>query len=266
MLASLLLLAILGLGGEGLIPLLLRLRPRSPGGPGPAVAAPPAGNPAAISAHGLRKHYGGVRALDGLDLEVAAGETVALVGANGSGKSTALRLMAGIYPPTEGSISRSGRLVAVIELGATFQPELTGVENVELYAAALGMTRRESASRLPQIIAFAGVEEFADVPLKYYSSGMRSRLAFSIAVSTDPDTLLLDEVLAVGDAEFRLKCYEKLAAFQGRGGTLVVVSHDAESVRELCTRAVWLDGGEIRMDGPVDEVLAAYESTAEPVS
>jgi ABC-type polysaccharide/polyol phosphate transport system ATPase subunit len=201
-----------------------------------------------------------------LDLAIAVGESVALIGANGSGKSTALRLMAGIYPPTEGRITRSGRLVAVIELGATFQPELTGVENVELYAAALGMTRRESAARLPGIITFAGVEEFADVPLKYYSSGMRSRLAFSIAVSTDPDTLLLDEVLAVGDAEFRVKCYDKLAAFRRRGGTLVVVSHDADSVRELCTRAVWLDGGEIRMDGPVDEVLAAYERTAEPVS
>ena len=204
--------------------------------------------------------------LHGLDLAIAVGESVALVGSNGSGKSTALRLIAGIYPPSEGTIRTSGRLVAVIELGATFQPELTGIENVELYAAALGMTRRESVTKLPEIIDFAGIEEFAEVPLKYYSSGMRSRLAFSIAVCTQPDTLLLDEVLAVGDAEFRNKCYERLDAFRRRGGTLVVVSHDAGSIREMCNRAIWLDYGEIRMDGPVDDVLAAYAHTTETVA
>lgn len=197
--------------------------------------------------------------LEGLNLTVARGEAVALVGHNGSGKSTALRLIAGIYPPTEGSVRTVGRLVAVIELGATFQPELTGLENAELYAAALGMRRRESLARLPEIIGFAGIEEFADVPLKYYSTGMRSRLAFSIAICTEPDTLLLDEVLAVGDAEFRNRCYDRLNAFKRRGGTLVVVSHDAESVREMCTRGVWLDRGSVRLDGRIDEVLAAYE-------
>lgn len=196
--------------------------------------------------------------LEGLNLSVARGESVALIGHNGSGKSTALRLIAGIYPPTEGTIRTRGRLVAVIELGATFQPELTGTENAELYAAALGMTRRENESRRPQILEFAGIEEFADVPLKYYSSGMRSRLAFAIAICTDPDTLLLDEVLAVGDQEFRTKCEARLNAFRARGGTLVVVSHDAESVRALCTRGVWLDHGKVRLDGPIDDVLLAY--------
>lgn len=196
--------------------------------------------------------------LAGLDLAIAHGESVALVGHNGSGKSTALRLIAGIYPPTEGRIRTTGRLVAVIELGATFQPELTGVENAQLYAAALGMSRRESETQLPEIIDFAGIEDFADVPLKYYSSGMRSRLAFAIAICTNPDTLLLDEVLAVGDAEFRARCYERLSTFRQRGGTLVVVSHDAEAVEEMCTRGVWLDHGAVRLDGPIDEVLAAY--------
>jgi lipopolysaccharide transport system ATP-binding protein len=201
--------------------------------------------------------------LEGLDLSVARGESVALIGHNGSGKSTALRLIAGIYPPTEGTIRTTGRLVAVIELGATFQPELTGLENAELYAAALGMTRRESATRLPEIVAFAGIGEFADVPLKYYSSGMRSRLAFAIAICTEPDTLLLDEVLAVGDAEFRVKCIERLSGFRARGGTLVVVSHDAESVRSMCTRGIWLDHGVVRLDGPIDDVLRAYEEHIE---
>lgn len=201
--------------------------------------------------------------LQGLDLRIARGESVALIGHNGSGKSTALRLIAGIYPPSEGVVRTHGRLVAVIELGATFQPELTGLENAELYAAALGMTRRESEAKLPQIIDFAGIDEFADVPLKYYSSGMRSRLAFAIAICTEPDTLLLDEVLAVGDATFRAKCEERLAAFRAGGGTLVVVSHDAESVRALCTRGIWLDDGAVRSDGPVGEVLDAYARWAE---
>ena len=201
--------------------------------------------------------------LEGLDLTIARGESVALIGSNGSGKSTALRLMAGIYPPTEGTIRTSGRIVAVIELGATFQPELTGVENLELYAAALGMSREETARKLAGIFAFAGVEEFADVPLKYYSSGMRSRLAFAIAIGTDPDILLLDEVTAVGDADFRVKCDERLQAFKARGGTLVVVTHDFESVRALCSRGIWLVQGRLARDGPIDEVLAAYAATTE---
>lgn len=196
--------------------------------------------------------------LEGFDLRVETGESVALVGSNGSGKSTALRLIAGIYPPTSGSIITRGRLVAVIELGTTFQPELTGIENIELYAAALGMRRREVQASLESILDFAGVDEFADVPLKYYSSGMRSRLAFSIALGTDPDVLLLDEVLAVGDTAFRARCYDRLSSYAARGGTMVVVSHDLESLPMLCSRAVWLDGGRARMDGSVDDVVQAY--------
>lgn len=196
--------------------------------------------------------------LVGLDLEVARGESVALIGSNGSGKSTALRLMAGIYPPTTGSITCSGRVVAVIELGSTFQPDLTGAENLRLYSAALGLTRQEIVSRRDEVFDFAGVEEFADVPLKYYSSGMRSRLAFAIAANAAPDILLLDEVMAVGDEEFRARCYQRLAEHRARGGTMVVVSHDLESIGAMCDRAVWLDHGAVRMDGATADVVQAY--------
>ena len=197
-----------------------------------------------------------------LDLCVAHGESIALVGANGSGKSTALRLMAGIYPPTEGRIVVRGRLVAVLELGATFQPELTGAENVELYAAALGFNRREIAVRYPEVVAFADIGDFMQVPVKYYSSGMRTRLAFAVAICADPDILLLDEVLAVGDESFRGRCLTRLARYHAAGGTLIVVSHDLWTIRKLCSRVVWMENGEVRMTGEANAVLDAYEAAA----
>lgn len=198
--------------------------------------------------------------LSNVSLRVEAGEAVALIGHNGSGKSTLLRLIAGIYPPTSGTVIRRGRIVAVIELGSTFQPMLTGRENVRLYAAALGVTKREANEQMEDILDFSGVAEFADVPVKYYSSGMKSRLAFSVATSAHPDVLLLDEVLAVGDAEFALLCTERLAEFQARGGTIVFASHNLTAVRELCQRALWLDGGVVQAVGPVDTVTRLYES------
>ena len=191
-------------------------------------------------------------------LTVERGESVALVGSNGSGKSTALRLIAGIYAPTEGLVETNGRLAAVVELGAGFHPELTGAENVEVYGTVMGLTRRELAERYRNIVDFADIGDFIGVPVKYYSSGMQARLAFAVAACADPDILLLDEVLAVGDASFRERCYDRLRTFHARGGTLVVVSHDLPVVRELCTRAVWLDRGTVAMSGPVDDVLAAY--------
>jgi ABC-type polysaccharide/polyol phosphate transport system ATPase subunit len=197
-----------------------------------------------------------------LDLSVAHGESIAFVGANGSGKSTALRLMAGIYPPTEGRIIVRGRLVAVLELGATFQPELTGSENVELYAAALGFSRREIAERYPEVVAFADIGDFMHVPVKYYSSGMRTRLAFAVAICADPDILLLDEVLAVGDESFRGRCLTRLAGYHAAGGTLIVVSHDLWTIRQLCSRVVWIEHGEVRMTGEANTVLDAYEAAA----
>ncbi|MEJ7809810.1 MAG: ABC transporter ATP-binding protein [Gemmatimonadaceae bacterium] len=192
-------------------------------------------------------------------LTVAPGEAVAFVGANGSGKSTALRLIAGIYAPSEGVVETRGRVGAVIELGVGFNPELTGAENVVLYASVMGLSQREIAQRYPAIIAFAEIGAYIDEPVKYYSSGMNARLAFAVAVSIEPDTLLLDEVLAVGDRGFRERCLERLRGFRARGGTLIVVSHDHVTLRELCARGVWLDRGRVRADGEIGEVLDAYE-------
>jgi ABC-type polysaccharide/polyol phosphate transport system ATPase subunit len=193
-----------------------------------------------------------------LDLRVDRGESVALLGPNGSGKSTALRLIAGIYRPSTGRIETHGRITAVIELGAGFHPELTGAENIALYASVLGITRRELAARYDEIVDFASMPDFLDTPLKYYSSGMEARLAFSVSVCLQPDILLLDEVLAVGDQAFRERCLDRLRAYHGRGGTLILVSHELEQVRALCDRGIWLDRGEVVRDGPIDEVLAAY--------
>jgi ABC-type polysaccharide/polyol phosphate transport system ATPase subunit len=207
------------------------------------------------SIHVRHAHY----RLSNVNLRVESGESVALIGHNGSGKSTLLRLMAGIYPPTAGTITRRGRIVAVIELGATFQPTLTGRENIRLYAAALGISKREADARMDDILDFSGVRDFADMPLKYFSSGMKSRLAFSIATSARPDVLLLDEVLAVGDAEFAMQCTARLADFQAHGGTIVFASHSMVAVRTLCQRAVWLDAGGVLAIGPVEEVTRRYE-------
>jgi ABC-type polysaccharide/polyol phosphate transport system ATPase subunit len=196
--------------------------------------------------------------LQGFDFRVDRGESVALIGSNGSGKSTALRLIAGIYQPSSGTILTWGRLTAVIELGAGFHPELTGADNVALYAAVLGLGRRELMARYDEVVDFAQMRDFMDTPLKYYSSGMEARLAFSVAVCLRPDVLLLDEVLAVGDQAFRQRCLARLRAFHAQGGTLILVSHEVDQVRELCSRAVWLDQGVMRMDGDVNQVLAAY--------
>lgn len=200
--------------------------------------------------------------LQPFSLTVRRGESVVLLGPNGSGKSTVLRLLAGIYQPTTGALDVRGQLAAVIELGAGFHPELTGAENVALYGAVMGLGRAEIAAQYPAIVAFAGIEEFMDMPVKYYSSGMQARLAFAVTICVEPDILLIDEVLAVGDQTFRAQCLERLAAFRSRGGTLVIVSHDLDAVARLsCARAVWFDRGSIRMDGAFDAVRQAYEAT-----
>jgi ABC-type polysaccharide/polyol phosphate transport system ATPase subunit len=196
--------------------------------------------------------------LSDFTLVVQPGESVALLGNNGSGKSTALRLMAGIDQPSSGLVETRGRVGAVIELGVGFHPELTGIENVVLYASVLGLSRHETTQRLPEILAFADIGEFVHEPVKYYSSGMQARLAFAVAVCVRPDILLLDEVLAVGDQGFRERCFARLREFRAANGTLVVVTHDLDSVRDLCDRALWLERGRVRMDGPVDDVVAAY--------
>jgi len=196
--------------------------------------------------------------LRNFNLRVNRGETVALVGPNGCGKSTVLRLIAGIYAPTRGTVSTRGHIAAVIELGAGFNGELTGRENVNLYASILGLGRTQLSRNYQEIVEFAGIGDFMDVPVKYYSSGMQARLAFSVAINVQPGILLLDEVLAVGDRSFQEKCLTRLRRFQEMGGTMIVVSHNLEMVRTLCSRAVWLDHGVTRMAGGVDAVLDEY--------
>jgi lipopolysaccharide transport system ATP-binding protein len=197
--------------------------------------------------------------LQGLDLRIEHGEAVALIGRNGSGKSTALRLIAGIYAPSEGMIEVRGRSAAVIELGVGFHEELTGVENVLLYGSVMGIRRKDILGRLPEVMEFAEIGELIDQPVRIYSSGTKARLAFAVAaVCVRPDILLLDEVLAVGDQGFRARCEKRMIDFHRAGGTLIVVTHDLESVRQLCSRAIWLENGRIRMDGPIDPVFEAY--------
>ena len=201
-------------------------------------------------------------AISGFDLQVPRGEGVAILGHNGSGKSTVLRLIAGIYAPTSGVVRTLGRVATVIELGAGFHPELTGSENIRLYGAILGLSRRELAARHEAVVAFADIGDFVDTPVKYYSSGMQARLAFAVAVCVEHEILLLDEVLAVGDESFRRKCLDHLHDYHRRGGTLVIASHDLDTVRSLCARAVWMQNGHIVMTGDVDRVAAAYHASS----
>lgn len=197
-------------------------------------------------------------ALNDVSLQIAAGESVALIGANGSGKSTLLRLLAGIYPPTRGSIRVQGNISAIIELGAGFHPELTGRENVALYASIFGLGRKDLSSRWDWIVDFSGLDTHLDTPIKYLSTGMVARLAFSVALSVDPDIMLLDEVLAIGDQAFRIRCLRKLEDFRANGGTIMLVSHELEQVRGLCSRAIWLHDGAVVLDGDVESVVGDY--------
>jgi ABC-2 type transport system ATP-binding protein len=194
-------------------------------------------------------------ALRNINLDIHSGTTVGLVGHNGSGKSTLLKAIGGIIQPTSGSIFRRGRLAALLELGAGFHPDLTGRENVYLNAAILGLTRQETDRHFDAIVDFSGIEEFIDTQVKFYSSGMYVRLAFSVAVHVDPDLLLVDEVLAVGDEPFQRKCMDKIAEFQSEGRTIVLVSHSAEQVGQLCDRVVVLQGGSMVHDGNPGEGL-----------
>ena len=206
----------------------------------------------------------GVPALRDVTFQVAPGETVGVVGPNGSGKSTLLKVLSGILQPTSGSVSVRGRLAALLELGAGFHPEISGRENILINGLLLGLTKREIARRFDDIVRFAELEEFLDAPVKTYSSGMAVRLGFSIAAHCDPDVLLVDEVLAVGDEAFARRSLEKFAEFERAGKTLLFVSHDLALVAERCRRAIWLDHGRIAADGPSAETVARYrESVAE---
>jgi ABC-2 type transport system ATP-binding protein len=194
-------------------------------------------------------------ALRDIDLSIAAGSTVGLMGSNGSGKSTLLKVVGSIIQPTSGRVLRRGRLAALLELGAGFHQELTGRENVYLNAAILGMTRQETDRHFDAIVDFSGIEEFIDTQVKFYSSGMYVRLAFAVAIHVDPDLLLVDEVLAVGDEPFQRKCMDQIRTFQEEGRTIVLVSHSAEQVGDLCDRAVLLRHGVMEYDGSPREAI-----------
>ncbi len=197
-------------------------------------------------------------ALENVSFSVQEGETVGLVGHNGSGKSTLLKTICGVLQPTSGQIRVRGSLAALLELGAGFQPELTGRENVYLYGSMLGFSRKMVDVIFDDIVAFSEIEQFIDTQVKFYSSGMYVRLAFAVAVNVNPDTLVVDEVLAVGDERFQAKCIDRIRRFQEEGRSILLVTHNADQVRQLCQRAVVLDGGKMIADGPTQESLRIF--------
>lgn len=208
-----------------------------------------------FGAAGTRHEF---HALHDVSLEVQRGESLGIIGANGSGKSTLLRLMAGISQPTSGQIEIRGRVAALLELGAGFHGQISGRENAVLNAVLLGLTKRQALERLDDIIAFAELEDFIDEPMRTYSFGMFLRLGFAVAVHVDPEVLLVDEVLAVGDAEFQQKCFDHIQKLRHKGVTIVIVSHDLVSVERFTDRAVMMERGRIVADGPPLEIVARY--------
>lgn len=197
-------------------------------------------------------------ALDDVSLRVEPGESIGVLGRNGSGKSTMLRLLAGVTAPTRGRVRVDGRIAPLISVGVGFHNELTGRENVFINGAIFGLSQAEMARRFDEIVDFAGIGDFIDTPVKFYSSGMFVRLGFAVAVVADPDVLLVDEVLAVGDLPFQMKCFERMQQIRERGTTIVVVSHNLNAVRNLCPRTVVLDSGRMRFDGATPDAIADY--------
>ncbi|MCX7895873.1 MAG: ABC transporter ATP-binding protein [Thermoanaerobaculum sp.] len=199
-------------------------------------------------------------ALRQVSITVAPGEVLGVVGRNGAGKTTLMKLIAQVLRPTRGRVRVWGRVAPLLGLGAGFHEELTGRENIFLASSLLGYSRREVATRLDRIVAFAELEEFIDRPLRTYSSGMRARLGFAVATDVPPDILILDEVLAVGDAAFQQKCHERIQAFRRQGATVIIVSHQAPTVGALCSRALLLDAGRVVADGESAQVLQQYQA------
>jgi ABC-2 type transport system ATP-binding protein len=210
-----------------------------------------------------RKHRQDFWALDDVTVSIQAGTTVGLIGQNGSGKSTLLKAIGGIIQPTSGTVARRGRLAALLELGAGFHPDLSGRENVFLNAALLGLSRKETEERFDDILAFSGIGDFIDTQVKFYSSGMYVRLAFAVAVHTDPDVLLVDEVLAVGDEAFQRKCLDRIRSFQEQGKTIIIVTHSLSQVQEMCDRAILLNKGKVLIDGDPVEAVGAFRDVLE---
>ncbi len=210
-----------------------------------------------------RAHQESFDALKGVSFSIRAGSSIGLLGSNGSGKSTLLKVIGGIIDPSEGRVERRGRLAALLELGAGFHPDLSGRENVYLNAAILGMSKEETDAEFQSILAFSEIGEFIDTQVKFYSSGMYVRLAFAVAVHTNPDVLLVDEVLAVGDEAFQRKCMDKIRQFQREGRTIVLVSHSAEQVMEVCDRGLVLSHGEVAFIGSAAEATQVHREILE---
>ena len=201
-------------------------------------------------------------ALQDIDLKIGAGESWGFVGRNGSGKSTLLKVICGIYRPYTGTVTVRGIIAPLLELGAGFDPELTGRENIVMNGLILGMTKAEINSRFDWIVQFSELEKFLDVPIKNYSSGMKSRLGFSIATSFQPDILIADEVLSTGDRNFQKKCEQRMKELLADGTTLLFVSHSPGAISEMCGNAVWLDKGHIRLSGATEDVMDAYNAAS----
>ena len=199
-----------------------------------------------------------IEVLKNINLKIKQGETVGLIGVNGSGKSTLLKLMTKIIYPDSGIITTNGKLTSLLELGAGFHPDFSGRENIYFNASIFGLTRKEIDARLNDIIEFSELGEFIDNPVRTYSSGMYMRLAFSVAINVDAEILLIDEILSVGDQHFQEKCYNKMTELKEQGKTMVFVTHSLDVVKKLCTRAVWLYNGQIRMDGDTEKVVDEY--------
>ncbi len=205
-----------------------------------------------------RCKYHELQVLKDINISIKAGSTVGLIGRNGSGKSTLLKLLSKIIYPDLGTIMISGKVSTLLELGAGFHPDFTGRENIYLNASILGLSRSEVDERIGDVIAFAELEDFIDNPVRNYSTGMYMRLGFAVAINVDPDILLIDEVLAVGDAAFQSKCQEKIDSFRTRGKTIVLVTHDTSQAESLCDYTIWLDNGEIKAEGAPHDVVGAY--------
>ncbi|OGX16117.1 MAG: hypothetical protein A2166_00035 [Omnitrophica WOR_2 bacterium RBG_13_41_10] len=208
-----------------------------------------------------KRGYQDIWALKDVSFCLNKQEAVGLIGPNASGKTTLLRIIASIYAPTSGSVHVNGRVAAFFELGSGFIMEFTGIENLYLYGAVFGLSRRQVKERIPDIIGFSELNNFLDIPLRQYSFGMRMRLAFSLAVNIDPDILLIDETLAVGDLAFREKCFRKIEELKAKGKTLFLVSQHLDEIERLCERAILLDKGEIKAIGPAKDAIREYKIT-----
>lgn len=219
----------------------------------------------AAIAKGRRGQYEDFWALQDVTFEIPEGEAFGIIGSNGSGKSTLLKCLAGILTPDRGQLVANGKVAALLELGAGFHPDLSGRENIALNGAILGMTRREIENKFDDIVGFAGLEQFIDTPVKNYSSGMVVRLGFAVAINVEPEILIIDEVLAVGDEEFQQRCFQKIEQFRREGRTIVFVSHGLSQVSQFCHRALWLEKGTIQTLGPAFEVVSEYTGAAHHV-